>query len=115
MNNKLALWLSDELNNRGWSIRELGRRAGVSHTTVASVLSEQRSPTADFCVAVSKALNVPAESVLRMAGILPPLPGSENNPTLQELYVYCKRLSPQALEDLFRYVIFRYQSEQNEK
>lgn len=67
----MSFWLSDELNSRGWSIRELARRAGISHTTVADVLSEQRKPTAEFCIAIAKALNVPEESTLRRAGILP--------------------------------------------
>jgi transcriptional regulator with XRE-family HTH domain len=74
MATKLSTWLANEIETRGWSIRELSRRAGISHTTVADVISQQRIPTWDFCAAIAGALDKSPEDVFRLAGLLPPLP-----------------------------------------
>jgi transcriptional regulator with XRE-family HTH domain len=74
MATKLSTWLANEIETRGWSIRELARRAGVSHTTVADVISQQRIPTWDFCAAIAGALDKSPEDIFRLAGLLPPIP-----------------------------------------
>jgi transcriptional regulator with XRE-family HTH domain len=74
MKNDLASWLDKELESRGWSIREMARRAGVSHTAIASALNRKGRPSAELCVAVADALGVPAVEVVQRAGILPPDP-----------------------------------------
>jgi transcriptional regulator with XRE-family HTH domain len=71
---ELSDWLAAELRDRGWSMRELGRRAGVSHTQVSDVISTKARRSADFCLSVAHALNEQPESVLRRAGLLPSLP-----------------------------------------
>lgn len=71
MNNNLVDWLTEEIENRGWSLRELGRRAGLSHATISNILSGQTNPGLDFCVGIARALDVSAESVLRRADLLP--------------------------------------------
>jgi transcriptional regulator with XRE-family HTH domain len=72
----LSDWLVSELNDRGWSQRELGRRADVSQTQISNVINKSANPGADFCVSIARALGNPPENLLRMAGILPPLPPS---------------------------------------
>jgi transcriptional regulator with XRE-family HTH domain len=74
MKNDLASWLDEELETRGWSIREMARRAGVSHTAIASALNRKGRPSADLCVAIADALGVPAVEIVQRAGILPPDP-----------------------------------------
>jgi len=74
MKDDLASWLDEELETRGWSIREMARRAGVSHTAIASALNRKGRPSADLCVAIADALGVPAVEVVQRAGILPPDP-----------------------------------------
>lgn len=66
-------FVNNELNARGWTANELGRRAKISSGGISLVLTEQRNPGADFCVKVAHALNVQPEFVLRLAGILPPV------------------------------------------
>lgn len=70
----LTGWLARELKERAWSVRELARRAGISHTQVNLVLGGQAVVTADFCLAVARALRAEPEAVLRLGGFLPPLP-----------------------------------------
>lgn len=76
MNHKdeLVIWLEGELEERGWSIRELGRQAGLSHVTIANILNGSRNPGERFCRAIAHALRVPIEEVFRRAGLLPPEP-----------------------------------------
>jgi transcriptional regulator with XRE-family HTH domain len=59
---------------RGWSIREMARRARVSHTAIASALNRKGRPSAELCVAIADTLGVPAIEVVQRAGILPPDP-----------------------------------------
>ena len=71
---KMSTWLSTVLSSRAWSMRELARRAGVSHTQIGNVINGQAAPSADFCIAIARALQVSPEPVLRRAGLLPSLP-----------------------------------------
>lgn len=72
----MRVWLEKELKDRGWSHRELARRSGLSQTSISSVLSEadKQKPGLDFCVAVSGPLGEKPETIMRLAGLLPPLP-----------------------------------------
>jgi len=74
MENALILWLVNELEDRGWSQRELARRASVSQTTVSEVLSGQRRPTWDFCAAVARAFHVSEDRLFVLGGLKPPPP-----------------------------------------
>jgi transcriptional regulator with XRE-family HTH domain len=74
MSDNLVSWLIKELEERGWSHRELARRAGLSQTTVSQVISQQRKPTWDFCAVVAKALGEPVDRVFVLAGLKRPLP-----------------------------------------
>jgi transcriptional regulator with XRE-family HTH domain len=74
MEHDLASWLDEQLDTRGWSVREMARRAGVSHTAIASVLKRRGRPSAELCVAIADALGVSAIAVVQRAGILPPDP-----------------------------------------
>jgi len=62
------------MEERGWSMRELGRRAGVSNALVSLVVNEQAAASAEFCIKVADAFGWPKEETLRLAGILDPLP-----------------------------------------
>lgn len=70
----LSHWLARQMEDRGWSARELARRAGVSHTTVNRVVNNLAPASADFCVGIARALGESPEDVLRLAGQLPLLP-----------------------------------------
>lgn len=84
---KLSAWLVKELDARGWSHRELSRRASVSQTTVSDVISEKRPATWDFCAAMARALGVSADDVFVLAGLkpAPPPPVPEESEALSLL------------------------------
>jgi len=71
---KLSDYLNTQIIDRGWSKSELARRAGVSISQTTDVLNERANPGAEFCIAVARALGNPPEEMLRLGGILPPLP-----------------------------------------
>lgn len=106
MSNKFRAWLSEELTRRGWSHNELGRRAGISQTAVSNVLSGNRNPGADFCVKIAQALDESPEKVLRLAGILPALPASEND--TQEAIDIVKSLPPDRLKQALDFLRYLY-------
>lgn len=72
--NNLTEWLEQELHIRGWSIRELARRAELAASTVTDVINGKAKPGFQFCVSVARALHVAPVDVLRRAGLLPSLP-----------------------------------------
>lgn len=74
MSDKLALWLSNKLKACNMSARELGRRIGVSHGHANNIVNGTTIPSAQVCNDIARVLAVPPETVLRMAGHLPPLP-----------------------------------------
>ncbi len=65
------VWLNNKIRENDWSQRELAKRAGISHSAIANVMSGLREPTLDFCKAMAKAFNERPETVLRIAGLLP--------------------------------------------
>ena len=75
--NNFPDWLNEQISMRGWSLNELARRAGVSVSSVSLVLSGQRKAGPDFCNGIARAINVPADQVFRLAGILPSLPSAD--------------------------------------
>jgi transcriptional regulator with XRE-family HTH domain len=76
---ELATWLVKELDNRGWSQRELGRRAGIAGATVSRVIAGDQNPGWDFCLAIAKAFGEEPMTVFDMAGLLEK-PASKTSP-----------------------------------
>lgn len=91
MDTKLSTWLNYECKARGWSHRELGRRAGVTGQMVSGVIAGDRNPGWDFCAGVAKALGKPPLELFRLAGLLPEESHGENEPALLHHY---RELSP---------------------
>ena len=67
----LATWLKHELKLRGWSMREMARRTGVSHTAIINLVNGRTNPSAQFCLQIAEALQMPPEEIYRSAGLLP--------------------------------------------
>ena len=73
-------WVTDELERRQWSLRELGRQSGISHPLISQVLTGKVSPSINFFHGIAKAFNESPEVLMRLAGILPPqLPASTDD------------------------------------
>jgi transcriptional regulator with XRE-family HTH domain len=112
MSDKFRAWLSEELNQRGWSHNELARKAKVSQAAVSSILSGNRNAGAEFCIKIARALEQTPEKLLRLAEILPPLPSEENDPTLRKLFDTLRNMSSEQRKEVLRYARYLYQSGQ---
>lgn len=104
-------WLTEEINQRGWSHSELARRASVSQVSVSGIISGSRNAGCDFCIKIAKALSLSPVLVLTKAKILPPQEQSNNNATLQELMDIAKQLPQTEQEEVLKYAKFRYQQQ----
>jgi len=69
-------WLDREVKRRGWTFKELARRARLSSSSISKVMTDTHLPTWDFCLAISRVLDTPPVSVFRRAGLLPWVPES---------------------------------------
>ena len=78
MDNTFGAWLGSEMERRGWSQRELGRRIGRSQSAVQRVVCGLRAPSVEFSLLLAGALEMPADEILRRAGHLPPLTNADD-------------------------------------
>jgi transcriptional regulator with XRE-family HTH domain len=99
MEQDFPAWLAGELKLRGWSQRELARRAGFSQTTVSNVLAAIRKPTFRFCKQVAQALEMPADTLLILAGLRPPPPPVDLDEE-EEILAILRDLSPALRETI---------------
>ena len=116
MSDTLRVWITQKIEKRGWSYRELARQANISHALISRTLSGDMTPSADFCIKVAQALDVSPEMVLRLAGILPAAPPATlaDDAALQELVELARTLSSDKRKELLRYTRYLLQSSQDE-
>lgn len=79
-------WINEELNYRGWSQNELGRRMGLTGSAVSKTMLGQNNVTYDFCVALAKAFGMDKEDVLVRAGLLNPRTKTIEGDEIQRIY-----------------------------
>ena len=70
--NTFGEWLSEELNIRGMSQADLVRASGLSKQNISQLVNDTRSPGIESCKAISDALMLDTQYVLRKAKLLPP-------------------------------------------
>ena len=71
LQDNFVLWLSAEMERRGWSLRQTAQRLGVSDTIMTQIVNGQMSPGADFCQRIALVFHLPPEEVLSRAGLVP--------------------------------------------
>lgn len=64
-----SLWLTLEIEKRGWTNSEVARRGGVSQARVSQVVSGD-NPGTEFCIAIARAFGLQPGEILHKAGIL---------------------------------------------
>ena len=105
-----ATWVQKEMRTHGLSMRAIGRRIDVSHATISSVLSGKQPPSPELCNGLARVFEVPPDWVFRLAGLLPALPGTEDDLTLREINEIAKNLSPEERREAREYLLWRYRS-----
>ena len=104
MNENLSKWVHDQLNQRGWSLRELGRRSGIDHSILSKIFNGKREPNLPFYRDLAKAFGVSLEEILRIANELPSL--SEGKVPLDKFLKITKQLTPDQRENVAEYALW---------
>lgn len=68
---KFSDWLQLELERRDWTQADLSRESGVNSGTINNIVTGKRNVGIDTCNKIAKALKLPSEEVLSVAGLLP--------------------------------------------
>ncbi|MHB9108563.1 MAG: helix-turn-helix domain-containing protein [Armatimonadota bacterium] len=84
-------WLLEEMKRRGWTFAELARQSDMTVSHLTRVASGERIPGAKTCISIARAFRLPAEEVLRRAGLIPPARGAVEG--LEELQAYYRDLT----------------------
>jgi transcriptional regulator with XRE-family HTH domain len=102
MNKAFVTWLIDEMEKRDWSNSTLARNAGLVPSAVSQVVSGDRSPGYKFCIKIAKPLELPPETVLRKADLLPRLPSPRevSDSTIQDMVDIIRNLPEDSQRDL---------------
>ena len=110
-------WLQQELNQRGWSHRELARRAKMSQAVVSRIVSGHTSPTCGFCIGIAAPLEVSPVHIMQLAGVLPEdtkLSDGVDDTVIQEIVKVLRTLSPFYRDEILRHARYLTQFEQKE-
>lgn len=81
---ELKRWLQDELDKRGWSMREASHKAGLSEGRISQIMRDQL-PGIEACIKLAALFNVPPTYVLYLAGYLERDPSRGVPPELQNV------------------------------
>jgi len=92
MSNKFTDWIVQQIDERGWTIRETARRAGLSASTISDVINGNAKPGTKFYRGLARAFKTPLSIVLHHAGEDPSLP--EDKEQDKELLAYFHDLPP---------------------
>lgn len=66
-----ADWLIEEINKRNWNQSELARKSGLTRQAISHILSgRSQTPDNKSLEAIARALNFPADEVMRRAGVI---------------------------------------------
>lgn len=98
-------WLSEKLDIKGWSMRELARRANVSTSTVSRVVSGELKPSWDFCAAIARPLDEPILTIFKLAGLIsfPATKGEITTPEILEIVEIMETMTPETRREILHY------------
>lgn len=98
-------WLEQQLREKNWSIRELGRRSDINASDISKILSGKRKPTLETYAKISEGLELPLERIFRIAGILPDDEDIDDGPlSAREIWEMSKRLSAEQRKEVLDFL-----------
>lgn len=105
---KFSDWLQASLREREMSQAELSRRSGLASATISMLITGQNQPKAATCLALARALDLPAETVLKAANLLPELPAPAGDPTIGEVVDVMKRMTAEERREILEYIKWQF-------
>lgn len=109
MGKTLNDWLQGQLQEKGWSLRELSRRSDLSDSYISNIMSGKREPGAKFYMGVAKAFDLDAAAIERLdrEGIDPGnLAAFDEAGLSAEIIRLVQALPPEEKREVLRYVIY---------
>lgn len=103
---KFADWLLNELKKRNMSQADLSKASGVSNAQISRVLAGTRGIGTDALTKISRVLQLPSETVLRAAGLLPPQ--SPESELINSIVHLTSELPPEDQTDILAYTQMRH-------
>ena len=100
----VAEFIKAEIKRKGWSQARLAKAAKLDSAVISNILNEKRGVGWESARAIADALNIPAETMFRKAGLLPPVP-AKTEQSEQLLYLF-NQLDPDKKQDLLGYAEF---------
>lgn len=105
--------LRDVMEKNGWGVREVARRASLSHTLISNIVNLGEQPSFDTCVALAPVLEKSPLTLIYLAGLLPKPP--DWKPELGEAVDLFARMDETEQDDLLAYMRRRAERGQSEK
>lgn len=100
----LAEWLAAEMTRRNIGQRDLGKLAGIVHSSVGRALDPNDKVSFTVCTKLAYALNANPVTVLEMAGLLPRT--HPNQAEERDLVFLFRQLQPQQKDQMVTYAKF---------
>ena len=97
----IADFIKAEIERKGWSQARLAKAAKLDSAVISNIINEKRGIGWESARAIADALNIPAETMFRKAGLLPPAP-AKTEQTDQLLYLF-NQLDPDKKQELLGY------------
>lgn len=113
--NGFADWLEEELAARGWKPADLARASKLSSATVSRILNGDRNAGSDVALAIAKGLNLSADFVFRQAGLLPPQPGPDRDPSFQEIAEIMRNMTEDERREVVDYALYQFRRRNRKK
>jgi len=107
---KLGRYIEQEVEQRGWSYRELARRARVSPPTVLAAISGENQPKPETLRKLARALDATPEHLFQLAGILRP-PRDDDEITVRDAIGIMRELTPEGRRRVLEFLYFQLQQE----
>ena len=108
-------WVSDELQQRGWSQAELARRGKFSTGTLSRIMNRERMPGVETCQAIAHAFNMRDTDVMQIAGLAASTSPDDQTPSVRELIGKFSELNDANQETVLRIVRSLNETEQADK
>lgn len=99
MKRDFKVWLQSQMDDKGWSQKELARRSGISQPLISLIISGNRQPSWDACAALASALGTSPVEVFVMAELLP-----NGNGKIEWIRDLAARLPTDKQEDALWYI-----------
>jgi transcriptional regulator with XRE-family HTH domain len=102
----IADFIKAEIERKGWSQARLAKAAKLDSAVISNIINEKRGIGWESARAIADALNIPAETMFRKAGLLPPAPAkTEQHEKLLYMFEHLNAKDRQTILDMMEFFL----------